>query len=49
MHTHSNRRWHLNESLAEARSLWRAMDHKGEVLQSLVTKRQDKRPALKLQ
>jgi len=32
----------------ETHYLWRAVDHEGEVLESVVTKRRDKRAALKL-
>ncbi len=32
----------------EQRYLWRAVDHEGEVLETVVTKRRDKRAALKL-
>ena len=31
----------------EKHSLWRAVDHEGEVLESFVTKRRDKKAALK--
>ena len=45
-------RWHLDEVFVkingERRYLWRAVDHEGEVLESVVTKRRNKRPALKM-
>ena len=48
----SNWRWHLDGVFAringENRYLWRAVDHEGEVLEGLVTKRRDRRAALKL-
>ena len=47
----SRRRWHFDEvfvKINEVRySLWRAVDHEGEVLESYVTKARDKRAALK--
>jgi len=43
--------WHLDEVFVkingETRYLWRAVDHEGEVLESFVTKRRDRRAALK--
>ena len=43
--------WHLDEVFAkingERHYLWRAVDHEGEVLESLVTKTHDKKAALK--
>jgi putative transposase len=49
---HSNWKWHLDEMFVkvngETHYLWRAVDHEGEVLESVVTKRRDKRAALKL-
>ncbi|MDC1198892.1 IS6 family transposase [bacterium] len=52
MRAFSNWRWHLDEVFVkvngERRYLWRAMDHEGEVLEAVVTKRRDKRAALKL-
>ena len=48
----SNWRWHLDEVFVkingETHYLWRAVDHEGEVLEAVVTKRRDKRAALKL-
>lgn len=48
----SNTRWHLDEVFVkvngERRYLWRAVDHEGEVLEAIVTRRRDKRAALKL-
>ena len=46
-----NWRWHLDEVFVkiygETHYLWRAVDHEGEVLESYVTKKRDKRAALK--
>ena len=43
--------WHLDEVsvkiTGETRYLWRAVDHEGEVLESFVTKRRDRKAALK--
>ena len=50
MHS-SNWKWHLDEVFVkingERRYLWRAVDHEGEVLESYVTKKRDKKAALK--
>ena len=47
----SNWRWHLDEVFVringETYYLWRAVDHEGEVLEALATKRRDRRAALK--
>jgi len=47
----SNWKWHLNEVFVkvngERHYLWRAVDHEGEVLESYVTKKRDKKAALK--
>ncbi len=47
----SHWRWHLDEVFVkingELHYLWRAVDHEGEVLESFVTKRRDKKAALK--
>ncbi len=47
----SNWRWHLDEVFVkingERHYLWRAVDHEGEVLESYVTKRPDRKAALK--
>ncbi|NDW46690.1 IS6 family transposase [Ruegeria sp. PrR005] len=44
-------RWHLDEMFVkingERHYLWRAVDHEGEVLESYVTKKRDKKAALK--
>ena len=44
-------KWHLDEVFVkingERHYLWRAVDHEGEVLESFVTKRRDKKAALK--
>ncbi len=49
---YSNWRWHLDEAFVKiggkTRYLWRAVDHEGEVLETIVTKRRDKKSALKL-
>ena len=46
----SNWQWHLDEVFVKISGeqfyLWRAIDHEGEVLESYVTKRRDKRAAL---
>ncbi len=43
-------RWHLDEMVVrvngEHRYLWRAVDHEGEMLESYVTKRRDRKAAL---
>jgi len=43
-------RWHLDEMYVkingEMRYLWRAIDHEGEILESYVTKKRDKKVAL---
>ncbi len=47
----SNWQWHLDEVFVkingENHYLWRAVDHEGEVLEAYVSKRRDKRTALK--
>jgi len=47
----SNWRWHLDEVFVringERHYLWRAVDHEGEVLEAVVTKRRNKKAALK--
>ena len=47
----SNWKWHLDEVFVkingERHYLWRAVDRKGEVLENYVTKKRDKRAALK--
>ena len=47
----SNLKWHLDEVFVkingERHYLWRAVDHEGEVLESYVTKKRDKKAALK--
>ena len=44
-------RWHLDEMFVkingETHYLWRAVDHEGEVLESYVTKKRDKKAALR--
>ena len=51
MRAHSNWRWHLDEVFVkingETHYLWRAVYHEGEVLESYVTKRRDRKAALK--
>jgi putative transposase len=48
---YSQWRWHLDEVFVringEMHYLWRAVDHEGEVLEVFVTKRRDRRAALK--
>ena len=52
MRAYSNWQWHLDEVFVkingESHYLWRAVDHEGEVLESYVTKRRDRKAALKL-
>ena len=47
----SNWKWYLDEVFVkingERHYLWRAVDHEGEVLESYVTKKRDKKAALK--
>jgi putative transposase len=49
---HSNWRWHIDEVFVKINGkqhyLWRAGDHEGTVLESVVTKRRDRRAALKI-
>ncbi len=51
MRAHSNWQWHLDEVFVkingETHYLWRAVDHEGEVLESYVAKRCDRKAALK--
>ncbi len=51
MRSYSNWQWHLDEVFVkincETHYLWRAVDHEGEVLESYVTKRQNRKAALK--
>ena len=51
MRAYSNWRGHLDEVFVkingETHYLWRAVDHEGEVLESYVTKRRDRKAALK--
>jgi len=48
---YSNWQWHLDEVFVKINGrthyLWRAVDHEGEVLESYVTKRRDRKAALK--
>jgi putative transposase len=48
----SHWKWHLDEVFVkingERHDLWRAIDHEGEVLESVVTKTRDRKAALKL-
>jgi putative transposase len=48
---YSNWAWHLDEVFVringELHYLWRAVDHEGEVLEAYVTKRRDRKAALK--
>jgi len=47
---HSNWKWHLDEVFVkingETHYLWRAVDHEGEVLESFVSRRRDRKAAL---
>jgi putative transposase len=49
--SHMQWRWHLDEVFVKIRGenhyLWRAVDHEGEVLESLVTKKRDRKAALR--
>tara|TARA_R110002072_G_scaffold11596_8_gene52116 strand:- start:1825 stop:2532 length:708 start_codon:yes stop_codon:yes gene_type:complete len=51
MRAYSNWKWHLDEVFVkingETHYLWRTVDHEGEVLESFVTKRRDRKAALK--
>jgi putative transposase len=52
MRAFSNWRWHVDEPFVRINGercyLWRAVDHEGEVLEAIVTKRRNKCAALKL-
>jgi putative transposase len=52
MRAYSNWQWHLDEVFVkingETQYLWWAVDHEGEVLESFVTKRRDRKNKLKL-
>lgn len=49
---YSNWRWHVDEVFVkiggETRYLWRAVDHEGEILDAVVTKKRDRKSAIKL-
>ena len=51
MRSYSNWQWHLDEVFVKINGrthyLWRAVDHEGEVLETYVTKRRDRKAALK--
>ena len=51
LRAYSNWKWHLDEVFVkingETHYLWRAVDHEGEVLEAFVTKRRDRKAALK--
>ena len=51
MRAHRHWQWHLDEVYVKINGvthyLWRAVDHEGEVLESFVTKRRDRKAALK--
>ena len=51
LRSYSNWQWHLDEVFVkingETHYLWRAVDHEGEVLESYVTKRRNRKAALK--
>ncbi len=52
MRAHRHWRWYLDEVYVKINgvmhSFWRAVDHEGEVLESVVTKTRDRKTALKL-
>ena len=52
MHGYPQWRWHLDEVFVKVNGklcyLWRAVDHEGEVLESVVTAKRDKAAAVKL-
>jgi putative transposase len=52
MHGYPQWRWHLDEVFVKVNGqlcyLWRAVDHEGEVLETVVTSKRDKAAALKL-
>jgi putative transposase len=51
MRSFTHWKWHLDEVLVkingETRNLWRAVDHEGEVLEAFVSRRRDRKSALK--
>ncbi|MEO1919392.1 MAG: IS6 family transposase [Paracoccaceae bacterium] len=51
MRSYSNWQWHLDEVFVkingETHYMWRAVDHEGEVLETYVTKRRDRKAAFK--
>ena len=51
MRCYSNWQWHIDEVFVkihgETHYMWRAVDHEGEVLEDFVTKRRDRKAALK--
>ena len=51
LRAHSNWQWHLDEVFVKINGktlyLWRAVDHEGEVLESFVTRRRDRKATLK--
>ena len=51
MRQHTQWQWHLDEVFVKINGvqhyLWRAVDHEGEVLESFVTKKRDKKAALR--
>jgi putative transposase len=51
MRNYSNWQWHLDEVFVKINGqthyLWRAVDHEGEVLEAYVTKRRDRKAALR--
>ena len=51
MRAHRHWQWHLDEVYVKINGvthyLWRAVDHEGEVLESIVTKKRDRKAALK--
>ena len=51
LRSYSNWQWHLDEVFLKINGvihyLWRAVDHEGEVLETYVTKRRDRKATLK--
>jgi len=52
MRSYSNWKWRLDDAFVkinrEAHYLWRVVEHESEVLEAYVTKRRDRKTALKL-
>ncbi len=51
IHNHSNWSWHVDEVFVKIKGkrhyLWRAVDHEGEILEAYVTKKRNKKAALR--